>query len=304
MANVQLFSRPTLINNNEDGIVDLRKHRHNNADDLVKGRTNRPTEAFWGCGVTDALNFSKNIIYRTLNAYKPPKMVMVQLIRASEGSKTCFAEDIFNKLFDDSRSPHIWYGKCKLSQRAKELTATWVKSFVDERDLNDLEAFNFFVQLFNNERTLHDHFTIEDMFQALKIGMADDLFMFEDDSDFSNCGDEYWWDGIPHRRIANRFMYFVNEDYPLNEKMQIIAEYHMTGLHGAKVQDLFAQEEYLSNKGHSDCRSMLIDAYAKQNDPLSTPIYPLSGDHLLEPNWLFLAEAYQVSNLWCKTYGF
>ena len=73
LANVQLFSRPTLINNNEDGIVDLRKHRHNNADDLVKGRTNRPTEAFWGCGVTDALNFSKNIIYRTLDAYKPPK---------------------------------------------------------------------------------------------------------------------------------------------------------------------------------------------------------------------------------------
>ena len=102
--------------------------------------------------------------------------------------------------------------------------------------MNDLEAFTF-VQLFNNERTLHDHFTIEDMFQALKIGMADDLFMFEDESDFSNCGNEYC-DGIPHRRIANRFMYFVNQDYPLNEKMQLIADYHMIYLHGACAQDL------------------------------------------------------------------
>ena len=306
ISDAKLFARPTMVKDSNERIWDFERERQNAIHELMNRRAYPDPDADWGCGTADMYKVAKTGIIGVLNNYKPPKMVLTTLINASDGSRTCYAEDFHNELFHQSRDGRFWNSNCPLSKRAKELSVTWVKYFVDARDEFALDMFNLFVQVFNNERLLHDHLTIDDMIRALG-GYSDQVFMFElNPEDQIILEDEYepWWKDIKHRNVANRFMLCAHEySSVLTPQMKFIADYHMVTLRGNHVQDLFEQERYLREAGHKDCQAELIEAYNNQNDPLATPIYPEVATNGGSPNWLFLAEAYQVSDLWCRRYG-
>ena len=303
MSDAKLFARPNKVTDKSGLLLDLEKERENTIHTFIEQRDYSDLDVSLGSGTADVFKALKNTIRRTFNDYKPPKMTLIALIKASQGSRTCYADDVHNDLFHQSRDPQHWYSDCDLSQRAKELSNTWVKYFVDARDPNAMDMFNLFVQLFNNEKILRDRLTLEEMLNGLG-GDSDEVFMFEEDRDICEDEEELWWKAIKHRNIANRFMYCAYE-YPnlLTHQMRHITDYHMVRLHGNDVQDIFAQKMHLHELLYKDPETMLIEEYNNQNDPLATPMYPEIDSDKAKINWLFLAEVYQVSNLWCKKYG-
>ena len=306
MSDVKLFARPNIVKDSDEWILNVERQRKNAIHELLDRRTFQDSDTSWGNGAADMYNVAKTGIVSVLNSYKPPKMVLTALINASDGSRTCYSEDLHNELFHRSRDGRFWNVHCPISKRARELSMGWVKYFVDGRDEFALDMFNLFVQVFNNERLLHDHLTIDDMLRALG-GYSDEVFMFElNPQDQIIIEDVYepWWKDIKHRNVANRFMLCAHEDFSdLTPQMKVIANYHMVSLRGNHVQDIFAQEGYLRRIGCKDPQAVLIEAYNNQNDPLATPVYPGVSTDGGRPNWLFLAEVYQVSEQWCRIYG-
>lgn len=312
MPYIQLFARPNKVMDKNEGILDLTKQHDESIQKLIERRNYSDPDASWGSGTSDVYNAVKNTILRTLIDYKPPKMVLIALIRASQGSRTCYADNIIGtELFENAQNhEHLSKIDCPLSQRASELSYFWLDYFAEGGDRNAMEMFKLFVQLFNNETLLHEQFTIEDMLLILadnlsSLDSSDWVFMYEDEDFYFVNRDNQWWSEVNHRKIANQFMFCIhNHRLRITRRMCDLANHHRVKILDTNVQDVFKQLNYLREVGYDKPEALLVEAYNNQNNPLTTPMYAqLKANDIDEPNWLFLAEAYHVSNLYCKKYG-
>ena len=336
MHDVQFFARPNLEKNNDRNLANLTEYR-DDIGDLIQRRDFSAPDATWGSGAADVYRFAKMGVFDTLCCYKPPKMVLYALIQYSKGSKTYYGDFSLQNFGYDW--DHVPFGpeNCEISEQATHLSYLWIRYFIQEYPNVEfaVNAFRLFIQLYNNEKALHHNLTLGDMINALNYKKyEDDLdedplyhdpffedpFFYERDWDLgelrsiefiheSDEADLWWWD-IEHRRTANFLLHNVKD----MDSNRYQCWYHRGLIDVATFrrfegsinfnQSLFDQERYLQKKGEKDPRGVLVNRYNQLKDPITTPSYDYHQDISQDsPDWIFLAETYQVSNLWCKKYG-